>query len=103
MSANGKAVKPVRHADGAFVENLFDVIEDWDVSASALQPGAPEEERVKVEILAPLVGRDVLAVGEQKKQDKAFDDTQADSALFLLVQERITKYVAYQRANQAPR
>lgn len=51
-------------AAGRHFDNLYDIIEDWDLIASGLSRGTPVERLDDVEILAPLVGRDVIAIAK---------------------------------------
>jgi 2-keto-4-pentenoate hydratase/2-oxohepta-3-ene-1,7-dioic acid hydratase in catechol pathway len=46
------------------VTELYDVIEDWDVLSTRLTRGTPEEDIAAVEILPPLVSRDVIGIAK---------------------------------------
>jgi 2-keto-4-pentenoate hydratase/2-oxohepta-3-ene-1,7-dioic acid hydratase in catechol pathway len=46
------------------VTELYDLIETWEDVSNTLAPASPQEDVDQVEILAPLVGRDILAIGK---------------------------------------
>ena len=60
---NGNTVAPCT-VSGEYVTDLYDVIEDWDALSTRLTRGTPEEDITAVEILAPLVSRDVIGIAK---------------------------------------
>jgi 2-keto-4-pentenoate hydratase/2-oxohepta-3-ene-1,7-dioic acid hydratase in catechol pathway len=46
------------------ITNLYDLIEHWDTVKERIREGEPRESISDVEIRAPLVGRDILAVAK---------------------------------------
>jgi 2-keto-4-pentenoate hydratase/2-oxohepta-3-ene-1,7-dioic acid hydratase in catechol pathway len=67
--ATGFNLRALASPSGAPIASLYDLIEKWDAISTNLLPvgGVPEEHIDSVEVLAPLTGRDVLAVGKNYK------------------------------------
>ncbi|KAM0747624.1 putative hydrolase [Meredithblackwellia eburnea MCA 4105] len=64
VSADSKTVTPLLFPSGQPIKTLQELIANWDLVSTNLLPGSPVEEVENVKILAPLTGRDVLAVGK---------------------------------------
>ncbi len=48
----------------SYVEDVYDLVEDWDVIAPSLRRGKPSEPWASVQIQAPLVSRDVIGIAK---------------------------------------
>jgi hypothetical protein len=65
----GKSLCAIAGPSGAPITSLYDLIESWDTISTQLLPvgGVSEEDIDSVQVLPPLPGRDVLAVGKNYK------------------------------------
>lgn len=72
VDETGTAVTPLTSRTGVPILELYDLIEDWDSFSKALVRGAPTELIESIQIMAPLRGRDILAVGKNYKAHAKF-------------------------------
>jgi 2-keto-4-pentenoate hydratase/2-oxohepta-3-ene-1,7-dioic acid hydratase in catechol pathway len=64
VDATDSKVTPLKFPNAEIVTELYDLIETWEDVSNTLAPASPQEDVDQVEILAPLVGRDILAIGK---------------------------------------
>lgn len=67
VSADETKVTPLLYPNYRPVTNLRSLIEQWNEVSDSLLLGRPEEDIVKVHVLPPLPGRDILCVGKNYK------------------------------------
>ena len=56
-----------------YVEDIYDLVEDWDAIATSLRRGKPSELKANVQIQAPLVGRDVIGIAKNFRDHPKYD------------------------------
>ena len=82
LSQDGSTVQPLRHPHtGEQVHDFFDVIEQWDTFSKFAPAANAGIALSEVEFAAPLLGRDVMAVGKNYVEHaKEFNKSGYDSS-----------------------